>query len=308
MRVSIVRRANALATLLLVGASTSAYAHDEDHTSSPPASIASTPRAEAVSEHFELVAVARHGVLTIYLDRLRSNDPVAGATVTVETPAGSLDAVAAHDGTYSLAAPWSTQAGRHDLIFTVVSGGSAEVLTGTLQVPSAVGPDAEGSAPSSTSSTFLGGWKDRIVGSDLALVGAALGGFVLGALVVGALGRRKAAPAAVLLAILVALVVPAARTRATITLWREHRRVSVISPNGRLTDVVRPQADATPACRPHRHHGKRRSSPHDRIAGTDHPIPMPADMWTSVGGRLFWRPKPASEARHARTRVTSSPT
>ena len=106
MRVSIVRRANALATLLLVVASTSAYAHDEDHTSSPPASIASTPRAEAVSEHFELVAVARHGVLTIYLDRLRSNDPVAGATVTVETPAGSLDAVAAHDGTYSLAAPW----------------------------------------------------------------------------------------------------------------------------------------------------------------------------------------------------------
>jgi len=110
MRVSIVRRVNALVALLLVVAYTSAYAHDEDHTSSPPASIASTPRAEAVSEHFELVAVARHGVLTIYLDRLRSNDPVAGATVTVETPAGSLDAVAAHDGTYSLAAPWSTQA------------------------------------------------------------------------------------------------------------------------------------------------------------------------------------------------------
>jgi membrane fusion protein, heavy metal efflux system len=134
MRVSFVRRVNALAALLLLVASTSAYAHDGDHTSSPPTSIASTPRAEAVSEHFELVAVARHGVLTIYLDRLRSNDPVVGATVTVDTPAGSLDAVAEHHGTYSLAAPWSTQAGRHDLIFTVVSGGSAEVLTGTLQV------------------------------------------------------------------------------------------------------------------------------------------------------------------------------
>ena len=212
MRVSIVRRRPTprvhCCWLLLPPA---AYAHDGDHTSSPPASIASTPRAEAVSENFELVAVARHGVLTIYLDRLRSNDPVAGATVTVETPAGSLDAVAEHDGTYSLAAPWSTQAGRHDLIFTVVSGGSAEVLTGTLQVPSAVGPDAESPASSSTSSTFLGGWKDRIVGSDPALIGAAIGGFVLGALVVGALGRRKPAPAAVLLAILVALVVPAAR-------------------------------------------------------------------------------------------------
>ena len=100
MRVSIVRRVNALAALLLVVAYTSTYAHDEDHTSSPPASIASMPRAEAVSENFELVVVARRGVLTIYLDRLRSNDPVAGATVTVESPAGSLDAAAEHDGTY----------------------------------------------------------------------------------------------------------------------------------------------------------------------------------------------------------------
>ena len=85
------------------------------------------------------------------------------------------------------------------------------MLTGTLQVLSAVGPDAESPASSSTSSTFLDGWKDRIVGSDPALIGAAIGGFVLGALVVGALGRRKPAPAALLLAILVALVVPAAR-------------------------------------------------------------------------------------------------
>ena len=38
---------------------------------------------------------------------------------------------------------------------------------------------------------------------------------------------------------------------------------------GRL--IVRPQADATPACRSDRHHGERRSSPHDRIAGADHP-------------------------------------
>ena len=190
MRASIVRAVHAVAALFLVVASTSASAHDGDHTSSPPASIASMPRAEAVSENFELVVVARHGVLTIYLDRLRSNDPVADATVTVETSAGSLDAVADHHGTYSLAAPWSTQAGRHDLIFTVVSGGSAEVLTG---------------------STFLEGWKDRIVGSDPTLIGAAIGGFVLGALVVGTLGRRKPAPAALLLAILAALVVPAAR-------------------------------------------------------------------------------------------------
>jgi cobalt-zinc-cadmium efflux system membrane fusion protein len=86
MRVSIVRAFHAVAALFLVVASTVAYAHDGDHTSSPPTSSASMPRAEAVSEHFELVAVARHGVLTIYLDRLRSNDPVAGATSPSRPP------------------------------------------------------------------------------------------------------------------------------------------------------------------------------------------------------------------------------
>ncbi len=211
MRAAIVRAVHRVAALFLVIASTVASAHDGDHTSSPSLSIASSPRAEAVSENFELVAVARHGMLTIYLDRLRSNDPVADATVTVETPGGSLEAVADHHGTYSLAAPWSTQAGQHDLIFTVASGGSAEVLTGTLQVLPAAGGDTEGSASSSISRTFLDSRKDRIINSDPALIGAAIGGFVLGALVVGALRRRKPAAAALLLAILVALVVPAAR-------------------------------------------------------------------------------------------------
>ena len=210
MHVSNVHAVHALAALLLVVASTGAYAHDGDHTSSQPVSIASTPRAEAASENFELVAVARHGVLTIYLDRLRSNDPVAGATVTVETPAGSLDATAEHDGTYWLAAPWSAQSGRHDLIFTVTSSDSAEVLTGTLEVPPALGPDAEGSTPSLTSSAFLRGWKDLIVGGNPALIGAAMGGFILGALVMGARGRRKRAPTAALLATFVALVAPTA--------------------------------------------------------------------------------------------------
>ena len=98
MRIAIVRPAYALPALLLAVAWTtwtSAHAHEgEDHTSSQ-AGIEATgisPRSEAASENFELVAVARRERLTIYLDRLRSNDPVTGATVTVETPVGSVDA------------------------------------------------------------------------------------------------------------------------------------------------------------------------------------------------------------------------
>lgn len=214
MRVSIIRPVHGLVALLLVFPWTAGYAHEgEDHTSSQPGLVATgvSPRAEAASENFELVAVARGGTLTVYLDRRSSNEPVTGATVSVETPAGSVDAVADLDGTYALAAPWSAQPGGHDLIFTVASDGSAEVLTATLQVPPAIGADTEGSTPSPAGGTFVSGWKDRIGRGDPALLGAAAGGFVLGALVMGLLARRKPIPAVALLAILVALAATAAQ-------------------------------------------------------------------------------------------------
>ena len=214
MRVSIIRPVHGLVALSLVFPWTAGYAHEgEDHTSSQPGPVAIgvSPRAEAASENFELVAVARGGTLTVYLDRRSSNEPVTGATVSVETPAGSVDAVADLDGTYALAAPWSAQPGGHDLIFTVASDGSAEVLTATLQVPPAIGADTEGSTPSPAGGTFVSGWKDRIGRGDPVLLGAAAGGFVLGALVMGLLARRKPIPAVALLAILVALAATAAQ-------------------------------------------------------------------------------------------------
>lgn len=214
MRVSIIRPVHGLVALLLVFPWTAGYAHEgEDHASSQPGLVATgvSPRAEAASENFELVAVARGGTLTVYLDRRSSNEPVTGATVSVETPAGSVDAVADLDGTYALAAPWSAQPGGHDLIFTVASDGSAEVLAATLQVPPAIGADTEGSTPSPAGGTFVSGWKDRIGRGDPALLGAAAGGFVLGALVMGLLARRKPIPAVALLAILVALAATAAQ-------------------------------------------------------------------------------------------------
>lgn len=214
MRVSIIRPVHGLVALLLVFPWTAGYAHEgEDHASSQPGLVATgvSPRAEAASENFELVAVARGGTLTVYLDRRSSNEPVTGATVSVETPAGSVDAVADLEGTYALAAPWSAQPGGHDLIFTVASDGSAEVLAATLQVPPAIGADTEGSTPSPAGGTFVSGWKDRIGRSDPALLGAAAGGFVLGALVMGLLARRKPIPAVALLAILVALAATAAQ-------------------------------------------------------------------------------------------------
>ena len=68
MRVAIVLPAYALLALLLAVAWTSAHAHEgEDHTSSQAGVEATgiSPRSEAASENFELVAVARRERLTI---------------------------------------------------------------------------------------------------------------------------------------------------------------------------------------------------------------------------------------------------
>ncbi len=112
-----------------------AFAHEgEDHGMAEVArpQAAASPRAEAASDQFELVAAARRGELTIFLDRFATNAPVANAKITVETPSGSVDAVAAADETYRLPAPWSRAPGRYDLIVTVVADGAADVLPLTL--------------------------------------------------------------------------------------------------------------------------------------------------------------------------------
>src|SRR6516164_3437705 len=138
MRVPNILPIFAIAAFSFAIAWTNSRAHEgEDHDEPKPvpalASVA--PRSEAASERFELVAIAHSGTLAIYLDHLRTNDPVTNAAITVETPAGSVAASSEHDGTYKLAAPWTITPGRYDLIFTVESDGIADVLTATLEVP-----------------------------------------------------------------------------------------------------------------------------------------------------------------------------
>ena len=65
---------------LLAGAALSgpAAAHEgHDHgAAAPPQVTTLAPRVEAASADFELVAVLRDGMLTIYLDRFADNAPV----------------------------------------------------------------------------------------------------------------------------------------------------------------------------------------------------------------------------------------
>ena len=93
------------------------------------------PRAEAASEAHELVAIARDGVLAIYLDRFATNEPVDGAGIEIETPAGPQKAAAKPGEPYRLDAPWSSKPGAYDLIFTVAKDGDVDVLPARIVIP-----------------------------------------------------------------------------------------------------------------------------------------------------------------------------
>ena len=128
-------RTTLIAMLLMAG---SAWAHEgHDHGDQAKTAVAGiTPRLEATSGPFELVALLQKGELLIYLDRFETNEPVTGAQITVETPAGQLTPEF-KDGVYRLAAPWAPQSGTLDLIFTVSANDQTEILSGTLKLDEA---------------------------------------------------------------------------------------------------------------------------------------------------------------------------
>ncbi|HMN51933.1 MAG TPA: efflux RND transporter periplasmic adaptor subunit [Xanthobacteraceae bacterium] len=124
-------------SLLLIGfvavSTPAANAHEgHDHNTSAPVSQSLTPRGEAESDAFQLVAVLRDRALTLYLDRFATNEAMSGATVEVETPSGPQAAEAVGEGIYLIAAPWAKGADHYDLIFTVTAGDKVDVLTLTI--------------------------------------------------------------------------------------------------------------------------------------------------------------------------------
>jgi hypothetical protein len=139
-------RAVTLAIALLVGSAAAHEGHDDGGQAGAFPKGEMSARLASTSGPFELVALLQKGELVIYLDRFESDDPVVGATVTVETPAGSV-AANAKAGAYRLSATWAT-AGSHDLIFTVTADDVTEILIGVLKVA----PDLPGAARS-------GGWS-----------------------------------------------------------------------------------------------------------------------------------------------------
>lgn len=170
-----------------------------DHGAPHPAVSAQTaPRAEAQSALFELVAVARGPSLEIHLDRFDTNEPVVGATIEVETPAGPATAVIEGD-VYRLDAAWAGEPGTYDLIATVTSGTDIDFLTATLTIPEPAAPIVAASSGWLVGSALATEMRealsvdltDRLSRNDPALLTVGAIGFALGLLVM-AMFRRKA--------------------------------------------------------------------------------------------------------------------
>lgn len=123
--------------MLVVGAQRPMAHEGHDHDAAPPAIANVLPRAEAQSTTFELVAVPKGGELDVWLDRFDTNAPVEAASISIETLAGSVEAVEKEPGLYRAPAPWAAKAGLTNLIFTVMAGNDMDVLSTSLVIPEA---------------------------------------------------------------------------------------------------------------------------------------------------------------------------
>lgn len=192
------------AAALMLGLWTGTARAHEGHDHGDEAKSAPTvtaPRGMSSSDAFELVAVARNGALTVFVDRTASNAPVTGATVQAETPDGTVTATAMPDGAYRVDAHWSEKPGAYDLIFTVtLADGTSDVFPVELEVPEPLAATA-GQPPTAwtTGLAVAHDFQHHLTQADpmAFVIGGA--GFVLGVGLTLLLRRRRLAPAVAVL-------------------------------------------------------------------------------------------------------------
>jgi membrane fusion protein, heavy metal efflux system len=115
---------------------TRALAH-EGHDHGPPVialPVTINPRAAAIGDDFEAVAILKDGTLLIFVDRFTDNSPVTKAVVTVTIGTKDFAATASADGTYRVAWPSAMNAGRQDLVIGIQDGNVSDLLVSTLEL------------------------------------------------------------------------------------------------------------------------------------------------------------------------------
>lgn len=178
-----------LAGLLSLGHVVEAH-EGHDHDKPPPLNLPVAPRVIAVTPELELVGVlSGKDRLTVFLHKFATNEPVAGARMTVSADADSVEAKPDGDGVFTVAAPWVASSGSAtDLIFALtLADGSEDLLTGRLEVPQSLAHKpvaANADAP---------GWLGKLSDEPMLpwAVGASFAAGVLLTLLFGVGGRTR---------------------------------------------------------------------------------------------------------------------
>ena len=142
--VTLMKRAGAaicfIAVMLLAPLAHAGEGHDHGDQA-PVAAGTALPRVSSHSDLFELVGIVDAGVMTIYIDRHASNEPVTNAKVDVEAVAVSGvakgTATPQADGTYRFEHPVLKEATTLAMSFTVVAGADSDLLAGDLALADA---------------------------------------------------------------------------------------------------------------------------------------------------------------------------
>ena len=112
---------------------------DHSHGNETPVPVvtlaASGARLELKSPDVELLGILQGDKLTFYADRYASNEPLRGANIELESNGHKVQAQADKDGTYTVAADWLTQPGKHEITVSIEAEGLQDLLIGTLNVP-----------------------------------------------------------------------------------------------------------------------------------------------------------------------------
>ena len=111
--------------------------HDDAAPSAPGMTGPNIPRVEAQSDLFEIVAVVQNGVMTLFLDRYATNEPVVDAKIDIEAGPLKGSAQAVPNGTYTFKHAALTQPSQLPVTFTITAGGDSDLLAGDLVIDDA---------------------------------------------------------------------------------------------------------------------------------------------------------------------------
>jgi multidrug efflux pump subunit AcrA (membrane-fusion protein) len=114
-----------------------------------------SPRLDARGDEFELLGIAKGNALTVYLDDVKTNEPVAKARLSIDTGdnAKKLVLKETEPGLYWGQADWLAKPGSTDFVISIKAAKRTDLLGGTLKIPE---------APPLLAS-FWGEWKSRII-------------------------------------------------------------------------------------------------------------------------------------------------